>query len=43
MHGLYETDCGHSYEFVNGFGPVENGFKACPFCGMLLREMRAKE
>lgn len=28
----YETVCGHAFMF-NDDGPLENGFKHCPYCG----------
>lgn len=29
---VYETRCGHSFEFTSG-GPIENGFQFCGYCG----------
>ena len=30
--GNWWTSCGKGFTFVDG-GPVENGFKFCPYCG----------
>ena len=30
--GIWETDCGNAHEFFVD-GPVENGYKFCPYCG----------
>ena len=35
--GVWETDCGHSFEFIDG-GPDENGFSFCPYCGKRLEQ-----
>lgn len=29
----WHTDCNHAYEFTNLYGPTENGFMYCPYCG----------
>ena len=29
---VYETSCGQANQFGDG-GPVENGYKFCPYCG----------
>jgi hypothetical protein len=29
---FFVTECGHAFEF-NEAGPVENGFRFCPYCG----------
>lgn len=36
-NNLWYSDCGHVFEFDNG-GPVDNGFKHCPYCGLPLQE-----
>ncbi len=28
----WETECDHNFYFTEG-GPLENGFKFCPYCG----------
>lgn len=33
--GVYETACGEEFEFYDA-GPVENGFRFCPYCGKTL-------
>lgn len=38
----WETDCHHTFEF-NDDGPVENGFKFCPYCGVALAAARSSE
>ena len=35
--GVYETNCDNMFVFNDG-GPVENGFRYCPYCGRELRE-----
>lgn len=32
---LYETECGHVFQFIDG-SPDDNKFKNCPFCGGML-------
>ena len=34
---IFETDCLNSFMFNDG-GPVENGFRFCPYCGNKLIE-----
>lgn len=31
-HGHWTTACGHAFEFYDG-GPLQNGFRFCPYCG----------
>ena len=31
----WDTICGHSFYFTHG-GPIDNEFKACPFCTRLI-------
>ena len=38
-NGVYETECGKKYEFVND-GPIENGIAFCCYCGKKLVEER---
>ena len=35
--GVYETNCDNMFVFNDG-GPVENGFRYCPYCGLELSE-----
>ena len=35
--GVYETNCDNMFVFNDG-GPVENGFRYCPYCGLELKE-----
>ena len=35
--GVYETNCDNMFVFNDG-GPVENGFRYCPYCGRELSE-----
>jgi len=39
--GQWDTACGEVFEFVNG-GPADNGAKFCQYCGLPVREVRAK-
>ena len=39
---VYETQCGHTFEFNDG-GPVENGFAFCGYCGGKLCEVRTSD
>lgn len=38
--GLWNSDCGNSFLF-NDDGPIANGFKFCPYCGLALAESPA--
>jgi hypothetical protein len=31
----FQTDCGQTFQFFAG-GPLENGFKFCPYCGNVI-------
>jgi hypothetical protein len=35
---MWETTCGKAFVF-NEDGPIANGFKFCPFCGLSLDEL----
>ena len=37
--GVYETNCDNMFVFNDG-GPVENGFRYCPYCGLELKEAK---
>lgn len=38
-HTYWEPSCGdHPFEFNEG-GPVENGFRYCPYCGKPIKEI----
>lgn len=39
---LWETSCGHAFEFTEG-SPHENGFQWCGYCGRQLIETRTSE
>ncbi len=42
---MYESDCGHSFYFVDSTLPEQTGFKWCPYCGLSIEasEPRACE
>lgn len=39
---FWATSCGRSFCFTDG-GPRENGFVACPFCGLALTAPRVTD
>src|SRR3990167_1541554 len=40
--GQWDTACGEVFEFIDG-GLAENGAKFCQYCGLPVREVKAKE
>ncbi len=34
----WDTTCDQKFQFTVGGGPVENGFKYCPYCGEDIQE-----
>lgn len=34
--GIWQTSCGNAFVFTAD-GPIENGFKNCPYCGRYLQ------
>lgn len=33
----WQTECGNEHQFIND-GPIENGYKYCPYCGKTVIE-----
>ena len=36
-HGMWDTECGNSFELVEGV-PIQDEMNFCPYCGKFLRE-----
>jgi hypothetical protein len=36
-NGIWSSGCGETFDFYDG-GPIDNGFKFCPYCGKFLSQ-----
>ena len=43
LGGVLEAFCGSNFFEFNEYGPVENHFKFCPYCGLEIKAKKVKK